>query len=74
MQRSICFFRGSEHGDNWWSHVIWDHDLRRSARLTLYNVPGLDTIELKLKSSNVSRIGIDGPSGLVAALNAGLRQ
>jgi hypothetical protein len=38
------------------------------------NVPGLDAVELKLKYGKVSRIGTDDPSGLAAALNAGLRQ
>jgi hypothetical protein len=34
----------------------------------LYNVSGLDAVELKLKSGEIRRIGTDDPSGLAAAL------
>jgi hypothetical protein len=34
----------------------------------LYNVSGLDAVELQLKSGEIRRIGTDDPSGLAAAL------
>jgi hypothetical protein len=34
----------------------------------LYNVSGLDAVELKLKSGDIHRIGTDDPAGLAAAL------
>jgi hypothetical protein len=43
------------------------------ASFALYNVSGLDAVELKLKSGEIRRIGTDDPSGLAAALNAGLQ-
>jgi len=36
----------------------------------LYNVSGLDAVELKLKNGDVRRIGTDDPAGLAAALQA----
>jgi hypothetical protein len=75
MQRSICFFRGSENGDDLSSHAVWDRDPGEApGSHFIYNVPGLDAVELKLKYGKVSRIGTGDPSGLAAALNAGLRQ
>jgi hypothetical protein len=34
----------------------------------LYNVSGLDAVELRMKSGDVRRIGTDDPAGLAAAL------
>ena len=36
----------------------------------LYNVSGLDAVELQLKNGDIRRIGTDDPKGLAAALNA----
>jgi hypothetical protein len=36
----------------------------------LYNVSGLDAVELRLKSGDVRRIGTDDPHGLSASLNS----
>lgn len=38
----------------------------------LYNVSGLDAVELRLKSGEVRRIGTDDPQGLSAVLQSGL--
>jgi hypothetical protein len=42
--------------------------MRRGFRL--YNVSGLDAVELRLKTGDVRRIGTDDARGLAAALNA----
>ena len=39
----------------------------------LYNVSGLDAVELRLKSHEVRRIGTDDPQGLVEALKSARR-
>ncbi|HEY7842950.1 MAG TPA: hypothetical protein VID30_04620 [Bradyrhizobium sp.] len=36
----------------------------------LYNVSGLDAVELRLKSNEVRRIGTDDPQGLAEALRS----
>jgi hypothetical protein len=36
----------------------------------LYNVSGLDAVELRLKSGDIRRIGTDDPHGLAAALKS----
>jgi hypothetical protein len=36
----------------------------------LYNVSGLDAVELRLRSDEVRRIGTDDPEGLAAALKS----
>jgi hypothetical protein len=36
----------------------------------LYNVSGLDAVELRLKSGGVRRIGTNDPDGLSASLNS----
>ena len=36
----------------------------------LFNVSGLDAVELQLKNGDIRRIGTDDPKGLAAALNA----
>ena len=54
----------------------WQNGLgiRKAPGITLYNVSGLDAVELKLKSGEIRRIGTDDPNGFAAALNAGLRR
>ena len=47
--------------------------IRKAPGFVLYNVSGLDAVELKLKSGEIRRIGTDDPNGLAAALNSGLR-
>jgi hypothetical protein len=36
----------------------------------LYNVSGLDAVELRLHSNDIRRIGTDDPEGLVKVLRA----
>jgi hypothetical protein len=52
--------------NRWWNGF----GIRSAARFTLYNVSGLDAVELKLKSGEVRRIGTDDPKGLAAALQS----
>ncbi|MGA2128897.1 MAG: hypothetical protein ABSG76_22435 [Xanthobacteraceae bacterium] len=47
--------------------------IRRRPGLRLYNVSGLDAVELRLRSGDVRRIGTDDPAGLSAALGARAR-
>jgi hypothetical protein len=42
--------------------------IRMGPGFRLYNVSGLDAVELKLKDGNIRRIGTDDPAGLAAAL------
>jgi hypothetical protein len=42
--------------------------IRMGSGFRLYNVSGLDAVELKLKDGNIRRIGTDDPAGLAAAL------
>jgi hypothetical protein len=42
--------------------------------LRFYNVPGLDAVELRLKSNEVRRLGTDDPQGLAEALREGQRR
>jgi hypothetical protein len=44
--------------------------IRMRPGLRLYNITGLDAVELRLKSNEVRRIGTDDPQGLAAALKA----
>lgn len=44
--------------------------IRRRPGFRLYNVSGLDAVELRLRSGDVRRIGTDDPAGLSAALGA----
>jgi predicted lysophospholipase L1 biosynthesis ABC-type transport system permease subunit len=44
--------------------------IRRRPGFRLYNVSGLDAVELRLKSGAVRRLGTDDPQGLTAALKA----
>ena len=51
---------------NHWSNGF---GIRIRPGFRLYNVSGLDAVELHLKSGDVRRIGTDDPQGLAAALN-----
>lgn len=48
--------------------------IRKARGFVLYNVAGLDAVELKLKSGEIRRIGTDDPNGLAAALNGAMRR
>ena len=50
--------------NQWWNGF----GIRIAPGFTLYNVSGLDAVEIKLKSGEVSRIGTDDPQGFAAAL------
>ena len=52
--------------NHWWKGF----GIRTAPGFTLYNVSGLDAVELKLKSGGVKRIGTDDPAGLAAALQS----
>jgi hypothetical protein len=55
--------------NHWWNGF----GIRMRPGFRLYNVSGLDAIELRLKSGDVRRIGTDDPQGLSAALSAPAR-
>jgi hypothetical protein len=42
--------------------------IRMRPGFRLYNVSGLDAVELRLKSGDIRRIGTDDPQGLAVAL------
>ena len=44
--------------------------IRMRPGFRLYNVSGLDAVELRLKSGDIRRIGTDDPQGLAASLRA----
>lgn len=50
--------------NHWWNGF----GIRRGSGFRLYNVSGLDAVELHLKSHDVRRIGTDDPQGLADAL------
>jgi hypothetical protein len=50
--------------NHWWNG--WG--IRMGYGFRLYNVSGLDAVELQLKSNEVRRIGTDDPQGLAEAL------
>jgi hypothetical protein len=52
--------------NHWWNG--WGIRIRPGFRL--YNVSGLDAVELRLKSDEVRRIGTDDPQGLADALKS----
>jgi len=52
--------------DHWWNGF----GIRMRPGFRLYNVPGLDAVELRLRSGEVRRIGTDETQGLAAALRA----
>jgi hypothetical protein len=51
---------------HWWSGF----GIRMRPGFRLYNIAGLDAVELRLKSNEVRRIGTDDPQGLAEALKA----
>jgi hypothetical protein len=52
--------------NHWWNGF----GIRIGTGFRLYNVSGLDAVELRLKSSDVRRIGTDDPQGLAQALKS----
>ena len=50
--------------NHWWNGF----GIRMAPGFRLYNVSGLDAVELHLKSGEVRRIGTDDPQGLAAAI------
>jgi hypothetical protein len=50
--------------NHWWNGF----GIRMAPGFRLYNVSGLDAVELHLKSGEVRRIGTDDPQGLAAAV------
>jgi len=52
--------------NKWW----YGWGIRTAPGFRLYNVSGLDAVELHLKSNEVRRIGTDDPQGLADALEA----
>jgi hypothetical protein len=54
--------------NRWWNGF----GIRMAAGFRLYNVSGLDAVELRLKSNEVRRIGTDDPQGLAAALKTAI--
>jgi hypothetical protein len=55
--------------NHWWNGF----GIRLAPGFALYNVSGLDAVELKLKSGDIRRIGTDDPQGLAAALTLAVR-
>ena len=55
--------------NKWWNGF----GIRTAPGFRLYNVSGLDAVELRLKSGDIRRIGTDDPQGLAAALEAAAR-
>jgi hypothetical protein len=55
--------------NKWWNGF----GIRSAPGFRLYNVSGLDAVELRLKSGDIRRIGTDDPEGLAAALRSALR-
>jgi len=52
--------------NHWWNGF----GIRTAPGFRLYNVSGLDAVELQLKSGDIRRIGTDDPGGLAAALKS----
>lgn len=44
--------------------------IRMRPGFRLYNVSGLDAVELRLKTGDIRRIGTDDPNGLATALTS----
>jgi len=59
--RSVSIVR-----NHWWNGF----GIRISPGFRLYNVSGLDAVELQLKTDEIRRIGTDDPQGLAGALTA----
>ena len=55
--------------NHWWNGF----GIRMRPGFRLYNVSGLDAVELRLRTGDVRRIGTDDPQGLSAALNSRVR-
>jgi hypothetical protein len=55
--------------NHWWNGF----GIRIRPGFRLYNVSGLDAVELHLRSGDVSRIGTDDPQGFAAALRSPAR-
>ena len=55
--------------NHWWNGF----GIRTAPGFRLYNVSGLDAVELQLKSGEIRRIGTDDPGGLAAALTSAAR-
>ncbi len=55
--------------NHWWNGF----GIRIASGFRLYNVSGLDAVELVLKSGDIRRIGTDDPQGLAAALTSAAR-
>jgi hypothetical protein len=62
--RSVAIVR-----NRWWNGL----GIRMAPGFRLYNVSGLDAVELRLKSGDIRRIGTDDPEGLAAALKSRAR-
>jgi hypothetical protein len=56
--------------NHWWNGF----GIRVAADFRLYNVSGLDAVELRLRSNEIRRIGTDDPQGLAAALKSAARK
>jgi hypothetical protein len=55
--------------NHWWN----GYGIRMAPGFRLYNVSGLDAVELRVGANDVRRIGTDDPQGLAQALGAGRR-
>jgi len=62
--RSVSIVR-----NHWWNGF----GIRMRPGFRLYNVSGLDAVEIALKSGDIRRIGTDDPQGLAAALKQAAR-
>jgi hypothetical protein len=62
--RSVAVVR-----NHWWNGF----GIRTAPGFRLYNVSGLDAVEIKLKSGDIRRIGTDDPEALAAALSSAAR-
>jgi hypothetical protein len=56
--------------NHWWNGF----GIRMAPGFRLYNVSGLDAVELRLKSDEVRRIGTDDPQGLANVLQSQARR
>src|SRR5215471_15177441 len=56
--------------NKWWNGF----GIRMRPGFRLYNVSGLDAVELRLKTGEVRRIGTDDPQGLAAAMRPCIRR
>jgi hypothetical protein len=55
--------------NHWWN----GYGVRMAPGFRLYNVAGLDAVELRVGAKDVRRIGTDDPQGLAQALGGGRR-